>query len=206
MSSADVYFEQNQLHMQSWDTKDLTFGIYPKAAKTPDSFHSRESRGIFEEYSAQITPVHITPKIEKVKDAALRNSISMGKEVATAPTESAFDGAARWSIQVPSLAAPAAKNAFLRITYQGDVARLYDQGKLVDDDFYKGTPWDVGLRSLVPADSDPVLELRILPLPKGAPIYLAPGAQPSFPASGQVAKLKDVRLIPEYEAVADLNP
>jgi hypothetical protein len=43
-------------------------------------------------------------------------------------------------------------------------------------------------------------------LPKSAPIYLSPGARPVFPASGQVAKLDDVQVVPEYEIVAEFNP
>jgi hypothetical protein len=55
-------------------------------------------------------------------------------------------------------------------------------------------------------EADPELELRILPLRKDAPIYLPAGARPSFPATGEVAVLNGVQVIPEYEAVADLNP
>ena len=130
----------------------------------------------------------------------------MGKEVATSPEEAAFENAAKWSIQVPPITVPAVKSAFLRITYQGDIARLYDHGKLLDDDFYKGTPWEFGLSAFATKDPDPTLELRILPLPKNAPIYLPAGAEPAFPEEGQVAKLLGVKVVPEYEVVADLKP
>ena len=98
------------------------------------------------------------------------------------------------------------KNVFLRITYAGDVARIYDRGKLVTDDFFKGTPWLIGLAPIVARDADPELELRILPLRKDAPIYLSAAARPSFPSTGEVALLKDVEPLAEYEAVADLKP
>jgi hypothetical protein len=54
-------------------------------------------------------------------------------------------------------------------------------------------------------EADPELELRILPLRKDAPIYLPTGTRPSFPSTGEVAVLKNVQVIPEYEVVADLN-
>jgi hypothetical protein len=44
-----------------------------------------------------------------------------------------------------------------------------------------------------------------LPLRSDTPMYLPSGARPVFPASGQVAKLLSVRVIPEYEVVRDLG-
>ena len=49
------------------------------------------------------------------------------------------------------------------------------------------------------------LDLRILPLRSDTPMYLPSGARPVFPASGQVAKLLSVRVIPEYEVVRDFG-
>jgi hypothetical protein len=98
------------------------------------------------------------------------------------------------------------KNVFLQVAYEGDVARLYDHGKLFTDDFFKGTPWTIGLAPIMAREADPELELRILPLRKDAPIYLPAGTRPSFPLGGEIAVLKDVQVIPEYEVVADLKP
>jgi hypothetical protein len=45
--------------------------------------------------------------------------------------------------------------------------------------------------------------LRVLPLRSGAPIFLQ-GARPRFPATGQVAEVSEIRVIPEYELVIDM--
>jgi beta-galactosidase len=206
ISRADVYFDRNDLHLQASDPAQLNFEIYPNVTKIPEGFRSMGAQGIFEGYSAQVAPLQVAAKVEKVKNAGKRSQVAMGKEVATSPEEVAFKNAAKWSIQVPPITAPAVKSAFLRITYQGDIARLYDHGKLLDDDFYKGTPWEIGLSAFATKDPDPTLELSILPLPKNAPIYLPAGAEPIFPADGQVAKLQDVKVVPEYEVVANLKP
>jgi hypothetical protein len=129
----------------------------------------------------------------------------MGKEVAKAPDESAFDGAARWSIQVPDLKSAAVGQVLLRIAYQGDVARIYAGGHLITDDFYHGAPWEIGLRDIPPADLKKGLDLQILPLRADAPIYLASEAKPSIPGSGQIVRVTDVRVLPEYHVVADLR-
>ena len=37
---------------------------------------------------------------------------------------------------------------FLKITYTGDVAQLYCNGSLFDDEFYMGRPWEISLKNL----------------------------------------------------------
>jgi hypothetical protein len=129
----------------------------------------------------------------------------MGDEVAKAPEESAFDTAARWSIHVPDVKSAAVGEVLLRIAYQGDVARIYAGGRLVTDDFYHGAPWEIGLRGISPADLKQGLDLQILPLRADAPIYLASDAKPAIAPGSQVAKLAEVRVLPVYQAVADLH-
>jgi hypothetical protein len=94
---------------------------------------------------------------------------------------------------------------FLRITYEGDVARLYADGKLLTDNFYNGKPWVIGL-DRVPCRAWDRLELKILPLRNQAPIYLPEGARPAASASGQILNLKEVQVVPEYETILDLKP
>jgi hypothetical protein len=206
VSSADVFFEGNRVHMRSGDASEFEFGIFPKLDHIPAGFTSAGHDGLFALYASHVSRANVTVKVEKRNDAHPRAPVSMGKEVAEAPDEAAFDCAARWIIRVPPVESDAVKNIFLRITYQGDVARIYDRGMLVTDDFFKGTPWVIGLAPIVAREADPELELRILPLREDAPIYLPMGTRPSFPSTGEVAVLQDVQVIPEYEVVADLNP
>jgi beta-galactosidase len=206
MSAADVYFDGDEIHLSTTDPTQLSFGMFPAASEVPDGFSVGDSQGIFARLFQRVDPVHVGAQVEKVRDAGARTQVAMGREVATAPGEAAFADAAKWTIQVPPVTGAGVKSAFLRIVYQGDVARLYDHGKLIDDDFYKGTPWEIGLRAITGKDPDPTLELSILPLPRNAPIYLPPGAEPEFSASGQVAKLDEVVVVPEYEAVATVEP
>ncbi|MGA2422149.1 MAG: beta-galactosidase [Candidatus Acidiferrum sp.] len=205
-STADVYFDGDKIHLNTTDVAQLSFGMFPAASEVPEGFSAGGPQGIFARLAERIEPVHVAARVEKVRDAGARAQVAMGREVATAPGEAAFADAAKWTIQVPPVAGLGVKSAYLRIVYQGDVARLYDHGKLIDDDFYKGTPWEIGLSSITVQDPDPTLELSILPLPKNAPIYLPPGAAPEFSASGQVAKLDQVAIVPEYQAVATVKP
>ena len=206
VSSASVFFEDNRIHFRAADPSQLKFGVFPKPDRMSPAFTAAGHDGIFEQYAAHVQRTNITAKVEQLKEAKPQPPVSMGKEVAEAPAEAAFDRAARWSIRVPPVDSPAVKNVFLRVTYEGDVARVYSDGKLITDDFFKGTPWEIGLGALMAGAGDPELELRILPLRKDAPIYLTAGMRPVFPSSGEIVKLKDVQVVPEYEVVADLTP
>ncbi len=64
---------------------------------------------------------------------------------------------------MPRVEPGAASGEFLRIAYEGDVARLYVDGKLLTDNFYNGTPWVIGL-DRIPSQQWDKLELKILPL------------------------------------------
>src|SRR5208282_5688311 len=201
-SAADLYFTPNAVHLISTDPEKLDFKIFPKADSTPEGFAASGPLDLFEQYRAHIDPEKLSAKVEKLRDAELRPPVRMGQEVAEAPEAEAFKGAAEWSIQVPVIAHPTVRNVFLRICYVGDIARLYVDGRLITDDFYNGAPWQIALGQISGQAADPTLELQILPMRKDAPIYLPASGRISFPSSGQVAELKEVELVPEYQAVA----
>ena len=106
----------------------------------------------------------------KVKEAGTLRTVKKGKaKVAEAPSEQDWQQAAVYKIQLTSDLLPFT-SALLSITYRGDCARLYADGKLVADNFYYGRAFLYGLWRL-PKDCTE-LELRILPLQPDAPIYL----------------------------------
>jgi hypothetical protein len=83
--------------------------------------------------------------------------------VAEEPLDCDFDDAAVYTIDLP------AERGLLTIDYQGDCARLYADGRLIDDNFYNGRPFQYGLWRL-PAGVKQ-LELRILPIQQDMPVY-----------------------------------
>jgi beta-galactosidase len=205
-SAADVYFEGDQIHLSATDPARLGFAAFPGPDGEIAGFRRAASQGIFQGYMAAIEPVDVKPEVRQVQEAGSAAPVRMGQEVALAPPESAFDGAARWSIRIPDVNSASVGEVLLRVTYQGDIARLYAGGRLITDDFYHGAPWEIGLRHIAAEDLKQGLELKILPLRQDAPIYLGAGARPAIPAGGQVAHLTEVRALPEYRIVADLRP
>ncbi|MBO4673851.1 MAG: beta-galactosidase [Bacteroidaceae bacterium] len=94
--------------------------------------------------------------------------VKMGSQkVASQPVESDFEKAAVWVI---SNLKELNQNLdlYLEIKYRGDVARVYADGQLVEDNFWNGKPMLVRLSDLVGKH----VELKILPLGKDYPIYL----------------------------------
>ena len=116
-----------------------------------------------------------TPVVTKMKEAGPLRTIVKGKaKVAEAPSEEEWQQAAIYKIELPSAEADSSlstlHSSLLSITYQGDCARLYAEGKLIADHFQYGRPFLYGLWRLPTNTKE--LELRIMPLQNDAPIYL----------------------------------
>ena len=133
--------------------------------QTEHLFLREEGRGKMEE-SATALP------FTKVRDAGPLRTIKKGRaKVAEAPSEADWQNAAVYRLNLPQDSSLiTSHSSLLRITYRGDCARLYANGKLVADNFYYGRPFLYGLWRLPKEFKE--LELRILPLQPDAPIYL----------------------------------
>jgi beta-galactosidase len=204
LSSSQLYFDQDRVHVIGSDPSSLGVGIFPAPAHGPTTFVAKSDDGIFKTYAARTPQVSSAAIVQKLEEAGDLPPIKLGNDVVMVPDDSAFENAASWKISVAEVEPTAASNLFLQVEYEGDVARLYADGKLVTDNFYNGTPWRIGL-DRIPTHAWDRLELKILPLREHAPIYLPANAHPTFPAGGRVARLKAIRIVPEYEAIMDFN-
>ena len=108
---------------------------------------------------------------KKASPAGSLRTITIGvNKVAEAPSDEDFEQAAIYTIDLPEDSSLfTLHSSLLNIDYRGDVARLYANGKLIDDNFYNGRPFQYALWRL-PKDCRQ-LELRILPLQKDMPVY-----------------------------------
>ncbi len=128
----------------------------------------QEAEKLFlKEENSQLSLVNC--QFNKVKEAGPLRKIIKGKaKVAEAPSEADWNNAAVYRISLTSHPSPL--TSMLSISYRGDCARLYADGKLVADNFYYGRPFLYGLWRLPKECKE--LELCILPLQPDAPIYL----------------------------------
>jgi hypothetical protein len=141
-------------------------------------------------------PIPVTTEL--VRAAGPAREIPLGKgaaPVAAAPTDADFSTAAVWRIKLPANLDLAA-NPLLRLHYVGDVARVYLGGKLLTDDFYHGTPLELGLRRHAAALKNSGFTIAILPLRADAPVYFSsPAARPDFAGRPAVAELRSAEIV-----------
>lgn len=121
----------------------------------------------------------LTVSMQKQSNGNGLRTVKMGSQkVAAMPVDDDFANAASWTVSFDcDKLKQHIYDTFLQINYNGDVARIYADGTLVEDNFWNGKPMLVRLSDLVNKNADGTLsakkiELRILPLGKDYPIYL----------------------------------
>jgi beta-galactosidase len=100
-----------------------------------------------------------------------------GKSVPQAPGDAEFEQSTRLALTIDARVAPADGRLLVEIDYIGDAARLYADDVLVDDHFYDGEPWIVGLDRHARAGAWPRFELRILAARADLPVFLEDAAR-----------------------------
>jgi hypothetical protein len=142
-----------------------------------------------------ISSMEVKTRLAHAAGPAREISLSGGKShIALAPTDADFANAAVWKTTLPAKL-DLSKNPLLRIHYVGDVARLTLNGKLLDDNFYSGREFDLGLKRYAPEILTGDLRLEILPLRKDAPIFLEPKAKPDFGTNETLLKLHSATVV-----------
>jgi beta-galactosidase len=202
LSPADVFAAEDGVHLRSVDPSRITAQIYmPNGEQT-------KPHSLWREQTFDVEARKIEFDWKSSREAASRPPIRMNAHVdgrkgpmPLAPDVADFSGAAKWTLQIPSQPMTGMSDVYLRIRYAGDVARLSLDGRLLDDDFYNGRTWEIGLKRFLPDTFGKKLEVSVLPLPRKAPIYLDARAWAPMNEDGQTGKVLGVELLPEYEVV-----
>ena len=220
-TSAAAFGNDKAWTVQSDGKNQIEFGIFGSHEK-PASRHTslrrikhtdKAENGLFDWYRAILPAFHPKPVITPVRPPTARTPWKLGlaynwrpSSVPMAPEDSEFEHAAVWNVQIPPLPTRASvADLLIGIDYEGDTARIYRSGSLIDDDFWNGRRWTFGLRR---SDSSALkqtgLELRILPLPRNYPMYLEGAGKLHFDKSGQADSLLSVQIVPQYQL--DIQP
>jgi beta-galactosidase len=212
-TSQQFYSDASHLYFQSVGSGRFSFQVTPKMMKTPQGTApvvSGKTMGNVSSFSTSVRGEPLAVSFRQVREASVVPPVASGpafswrkNTVALAPTEDAFHQAAEWKITVPKHFPESRGEVFLDVSYVGDIARLSSGGKLLEDDFYNGLPWRIGLKRFAGELAADSLRLEILPLRQDAPIYLEKKYWPVFPKSGQVDELRTLKLVPEYQLTVD---
>lgn len=94
---------------------------------------------------------------------------------------------------------PQVQEYYLRIDYTGDVAMAFVRGRLVQDEFYHGAPWTIGLRRYQEVLRTDPMTFYFRPLRPDAPFLrdLPQGCVPDF-SHGPVVDVRQVEVVPQY--------
>jgi hypothetical protein len=194
--------DANAVELRSIGDNLFKVGFYPALKQTPTAgikLNAGAGQGIFQTFTGEVPAKTIPVTLSRIRTAGQVPPIHIGGAAnrAIQPFPEAFGAAAAWSISIPATALQGLNNAYLQIEYQGDVARLFSGATLLDDQFFYGPTWQVGLKRFEANLSQP-LTLTVLPLPKDAPVYLDDAVRAALPTSDQVAEIKSVRVVPQY--------
>ena len=210
LSSSTVFLNGRELHLRSQESSTQEVSSLPALPLSDAVAGTRD--GPWTKYRFARPSVSLAVRATQVRAAAPREAMAMGPfvdwrkgSVAEAPPDSAFATAAEWTLEVPAWDRRQLSNLLLEIDYRGDVGRIEAGGRLFDDNFFNGQPWEVGLRELPPEAAGQPLRLRVLPMPRIAPIYLDEHARTILAQSPAPPGQPSFRLIPEYETVLELR-
>jgi len=205
LSTAGLVFQDDSLRLRADDPADLAVSIFPAPAlvHVDGSEVAGAPEGLFRRFAvAKPRPAAVKVTLESVRAAGPPRVVAKGRQgVAEAPADPDFDRAAVWRVTFKER--PEEKRDLrLRIHYVGDVARVTLGGRLLADDFWNGSPFELGLRALAPEVYSGELLLKVLPLRKRAPILLPEGVTPDFAAAEaavavtrvEVAETSEVRM------------
>jgi hypothetical protein len=148
------------------------------------------------------TPKTVTVDVKQLKPPGHARDVRFGVHNKPLPPDDAdFDATAGvWQITVPPTALDGVNEVYLKIDYAGDAARAYIGDKLIDDDFYYGKPWEIGLKRFAPDVLTKGITLKIVPLRTDNPIYIQPEFRPKPGADGQAVELRGVSAEIQYAA------
>lgn len=145
--------------------------------KTEFTYTTIDSRGRFKTYTQNVTPVQ--PLFDMKRFGSRRMTVRFTEQTTTQVYE-----------------------YFLRIDYTADVAMAFLGNELIDDQFYHGAPWLIGLNRFMDKLKTDDLSFYFRPLKKKAPFLeqLPASAVPDF-SKGDVLRIDNVEIVPQYQLI-----
>ncbi len=96
------------------------------------------------------------------------------------------------------------ENIYLDVDYDGDIGNCFIDGKLVSDNFYNGTIWELGLKQVLQNQTSKQLFILITPNRRiSKPESTTSSAMAYIPARSNsgAAAIQAIRAVPEYKVI-----
>ena len=199
LTPAGVTFDGSRVNLSSENPDDLKGEVFPPLKNT-----AGQPDGIFAHLTLPpIRPAIYSPRLTTIQPAgpAREIALSPGKtHLPLAPDSPDFTNAALWKIQLP----PALDwnlNPILRIHYVGDVGRMTLNGRLLDDNFYCGREFDLGLKRYAPEILGGELQFQALPLRRNSPVFIEDRARPDCDGADSLVRFQYLEIVTHYRVV-----
>ena len=182
-SDAVVLQENNSFTLLSDGKNEYSLSVYPQISQTPKIDIGTVTRSgndkLFSAYNISFPELKFAPKTR---------SIGQKKYIVELP---------KWNTQL--------NNLFLTIDYTGDTGMGFLNSELVTDEFYKGIPWQIGLRNFLPNTTAKEMVFYFRPMSKDASYLIDlqpyPTAIPDFGKANTYLTIKKTWFTPEYKTV-----
>jgi len=208
-----VLVKEDRLYLRSTESGQIKAAFFrgksdgPQLNAEGNLATQASNEGLWTDYSVKLPRTSMVYTWKKTAEAGAAPIPKMGTarnghdQVVEVPDDAAFANAAEWTFALPKQNLAHMSEIYLSLHYVGDIGRASIAGHLIDDNFFAGMPWEIGLERFLPELDKSPMEVKVLPLRVDAPIYLDKQARTELPAGGQVAKVLSVSVTPEYEVV-----
>ncbi|MES3021851.1 MAG: beta-galactosidase [Pseudomonadota bacterium] len=198
VSGEQSWFADGGLELRAPGRATLGFAVYPPLAKAPRSAAALKTGrdGLFQTFEATLPERRIDASVTQVREARNVRAAPPGgvAKAAVQPFPESFGAAAAWRIEIPAAQAKGQGAALIELDFVGDIGRLFNGTRMLDDWYYSGYGWQFAARH---AGAGP-LTLSVLPLRADHQIYLPKDARPDFAGKSQAAALRGVKVTPVY--------
>jgi len=102
---------------------------------------------------------------------------------------------------------PYVNDVFAKVDYVADNGMAFINGELVADEFYKGRPWEIGLKKFMIDKQPKNMVLYFRPIYKDAPwlVDFPADKQPDFSKTKSFTHIQKITFTPEYKAVIPIQ-
>nr|WP_320056949.1 beta-galactosidase [uncultured Bacteroides sp.] len=215
ISPDEVIPDSGKLTIRKTGNSVFNISIYPADGL---QLHNTEKQAVLKnqqtawssDYQVSLPPVDIQLIIKGMKDPnkhrsdceLLPEDNRLDSVPLTCPGPQYFvnfkpvEGSSYWQIRLPKQTNKSyVSNTFLQLDYTGDTGSLYQEGKLIADDYFAGLPMTYSLNRLNQKKGD--LLFQIVPFRKDLKIYFEKGIREKL--QDNEAILQHAQVIPQYE-------
>jgi beta-galactosidase len=192
-----AWVADGKLQLRGVGPRPLGAAVFPALPQPSAPGLQIKRDGVLQRLALPANPAQPTLHIAAMRPAGQAPKVLNGglAGAAVQPIPEAFATAATWALKLPAPAPDKDEDLLLELDFVGDIGRVFAGTTMLDDWYYNGQRWQIGLRQfgLKPGAE---LRLSVLPLRADAPIYIDAAHRPAFaPGQAQVAELRGARLL-----------